>query len=132
MCGVVHLDDAPGVRPPAHHASVGNSNRAVGPDDGERNRARYFLGLGDALLVFVFVYGRLEGVDVVESEIREDLVNMLLGAGSLCPRSTYARFKISYLFVGHRVCLGYDGNQVDLMVQPSHELDVDLLQSNSC
>jgi hypothetical protein len=70
---IVHLDDAPGVRAPADLAAVGGGDDLVRADDGEGDLGRDLLGLGEGLFVLVVVGGRLEDVDVVVRDVREDL-----------------------------------------------------------
>lgn len=44
---------------------------------------------------------------------------------------SYPLLEFDDFFVSHGVSLGYDRNQIDTSVQPSHELDIDLLEPTS-
>jgi hypothetical protein len=43
----------------------------------------------------------------------------------------YPGLEVGYLLVCHSIGFGNDGNQIDLGVKPTHELDVNLFQANN-
>jgi hypothetical protein len=70
---VVDLHDAPWVSAPADLAAVQSADEVVRADDGEWYFARNLLHLRNGLLILVFVLRRLENVDVVVSNVGENL-----------------------------------------------------------
>ena len=69
---------------------------------------------GNSLLVLVLVRRRLEDLDIVMGDVRED-----------------ATLEVGDLVVGEGVGLGNDGNEVDFLVETAHKLNVDLLETGS-
>jgi hypothetical protein len=70
---VVHLDDTPGVRPPTNLPAIRSDDNFVRSDDCKGDFAGNFFRLRDGLLVLVVVRGGLEDVDIVVSNVRENL-----------------------------------------------------------
>ena len=70
------------------------------------------LVFGDRLLIFIVIDGRVEDLDAVVGNVVED-----------------PGLELGDLLVGHGVRLGNNGNQVDLLVQSTHELIVNGAQA---
>ena len=73
MVLVVHLNDTPGVRTSADLTTVGGYYDLIGTDDSKGDLAGNLLRLRKSLLILIVISRGLEGVDVVVSNIREDL-----------------------------------------------------------
>jgi hypothetical protein len=70
---VINLDYTPRVNTTADNAAIGSLDRLIRTNYSKRNLACYFFGLGDSFLVLVLICGRLEYLDVVVSNVRENL-----------------------------------------------------------
>jgi hypothetical protein len=70
---VIHLDNTPGVSTAANLPPIRSDDEFVGSNDSEGDFAGNLLVFRDGLLILVVVRGRLEDVDVVVGNIRENL-----------------------------------------------------------
>ena len=73
MLLVIDLDDTPWVRPPANLTTVWCHDDLIRTNHGKRNFARDFLRFCYGLLIFVLISGRLEDVDIMISDICNNL-----------------------------------------------------------
>jgi len=73
MFFVVNFDNTPRVSTSADLATVGSVHNLIRTDNSKGNLARNLLGFGDSFFVFVLVCRRLENVNVVVLNIRENL-----------------------------------------------------------
>lgn len=74
MIFVVNFNDTPWIRTAADLASVRCRHLLIGTDDCEGDLASYLLSFRDGFVILILVDGRLEDVDVVISNVGEDLV----------------------------------------------------------
>ena len=70
---IVHLDDTPRVFATANFTAIWCLNKVVRAYYGERNFAGNLLRFSQRLLIFILVGWRLEDVDVVVSDVSENL-----------------------------------------------------------
>ena len=70
---VVHLNDTPGVRTSADLATVRCFHNFIRAYNGKRNLASDLFSLGDGLLIFVFISGCLEDMDIMMGNVGQDL-----------------------------------------------------------
>jgi hypothetical protein len=75
---VIDLDDTPWVRPPAYFTTIRGLDNLIRADDSERNLAGNLLGFSNGFLVFIFICGCLEDVNVVVGNISQNLSLLLL------------------------------------------------------
>lgn len=70
---VINLDHTPRVNTAADNAAIGSLDGLIRTDNSKRNLAGDFLGLSNSFLILVLVSGRLEYLDVVVGNVRENL-----------------------------------------------------------
>lgn len=70
---VVNLDDTPWVSTTTDVTAIGSLDKLIRTNNGERNFASNFLGLGDSLLILILVSGRLENLNVVVGNVSKNL-----------------------------------------------------------
>lgn len=149
---VVDLDGAPGVLSAADLAPVGRLDLSVRPYNRKRDLALPIggvfsrtatgsrLGTGtdhdllvfrNRLLVLFVVPRRLVDLDLVKGDVRQNLPRQVSDAHVRAHEATDPLLEGFDLFVGHRVGLCDDGDQVDFGVQSAQKLDVDRLEAGA-
>jgi len=127
MLLVVDLNGTPGVATATDLTTVGGCDFRVGTNNGKGDLRHDLLVLSDGLFVVELVAGALEDLDRVVLDIGEDLLG-LAEKNKYRKKGTYSLLEQSNLLVRKSIGLGNDGNQVDLGVQPAHDLNVQRLQ----
>jgi hypothetical protein len=70
---IVNFNNTPGIGTSTDGASIRSLNKVIRANNSKRNLAGDFLGLGDSLLILIFISGCLENLDVVVSNIGQNL-----------------------------------------------------------
>lgn len=73
MVFVIDLDNTPWVRTTAYFAAIESLHKVIRTNHSKWNLASNFFGLSESLLVLVLVRWGLENMDVVLSNVGEDL-----------------------------------------------------------
>jgi hypothetical protein len=77
---VIHLDNSPRIRAPAYLSAIGSDDNFVRSNNCEGDFAGNLFVLGNGLLVLVVIRGSLEDVNIVMSDVRENLATRLIRA----------------------------------------------------
>ena len=131
MLFIVNLDDTPRVRSSTDVASIGRLHALVGANNGEWDLSSNLFRLCDSLFILILVGRSLEDMDVVVCNIGQNLHECVdeLTAPVYCDRDSYPSLEFGNLIVREGIGLRDHGNEIDLGMEPAHELDVQGLQA---
>lgn len=100
---IVNLNSTPGIPPSTDLASVSGRNFGVGTDNSKGNLGKDLVVLGDGLFIVKLVSRTLEDLDVVVSNVGEDLVARLATKEADGLIRTHSLLEGNDFIVGQRV-----------------------------